>query len=116
MVMGVISDVIVDLRERWRRRGETVDEWILSLDGRDLALLSGRGMDDMFWSWYRVTPLHAAFAPILLDREPWNRCRFSYRHRVSGRAVSSWSAAGDPPSMREGELRILLRWFASVDR
>lgn len=100
----------------WRtRRAERIAEWLVSLDGQDLAVLSDPVHEDMLWSWYRVTPLHPSFVPRLLDGEAWNRCRFSVRHRHSGRRVQTFSAGGMPTEPVVHGYRILLRWFVPLD-
>lgn len=101
---------------RWRAwRAERVCEWLVSLDGQDLAVLSDAVHEDMFWSWHRVQPLHASFLPRLLDEEAWDRNRFSVRHRHSGRRVSTFAGGGAPPQPWQGSYRILLRWFTPLD-
>jgi len=96
-----------------RRWTEPVDEWILSLGEEDLAVLSHGRTDDMFWSWYRLMPLHPAYLSKLMDSDLWTRCRFSYRHRVSGRKVSSFLSGGLPgPVATDDGLQVLMRWFS----
>lgn len=101
------------LQVRWTERS---NEWLLSLDGRDLGVLSEPTYDDMFWSWWRVTPLHPLFVPRLLDPTVWSGVRFRVRHRQSGREVSTFSALGAPtPIEDERGLRVLLRSFSPRD-
>src|SRR5262249_235851 len=60
------------LWREWRiRRAERVGEWIVSLDGRDLAILDQPTFHDMFWDWLRVTPLHPSFVAPLMDPDAW---------------------------------------------
>lgn len=115
-MLSSLADVLGWPFRAWRRAREPqVSEWLLSLDGQDLAVLSDPVYEDMFWDWYRVTPLHPKFVPRVLDAEAWNRVRFQVRHRQSGLEVSTFSAGGGPPRREGHVLRVLLRSFTPLD-
>ena len=62
-------------------REETVDEWIIELDGDDLGRLTNAIFTDMFWKTYTVI----GDDPRLFDDSLWETSRFSFRHAISGR-------------------------------
>ena len=80
--------VLVPKWRAWlRRREEPRDEWVLSLDGKDLAILDKRQRIDASWSGFRVRPFTPEDVNLLTERELWDRGRFRFRHKVSGRPV-----------------------------
>lgn len=102
-----------EVRAWARRRAECADEWLVALDGEDLALLSGGTREDMFWSRYRLTPLHSHYRARLMDAHLWTTGRFSFRHRFSGREVSTFLAGyQDRPLETDEGLTVSLRWFS----
>ena len=110
---SVAYSVAPDLRERareWlRRREEPVDEWILSLDGKDLATVTDREFVDMFWGGFSVRPFSAEDVFVLTDKELWEQCRFRFRHKASGREVRAFNEGHQPDSERPGDLRVVVR-------
>lgn len=81
------------------------DEWILSLDGKDLAILTDREQVEQFWCAFRVEPLAPENVALLTDTKLWDGCRFRYRHKTSGRVAAH--AFGWPP--KADDMRAFMR-------
>lgn len=76
------------------------DEWILSLNGKDLAILKDREQGDQFWHCYCVVPLAPEHVSVLTGTTVWDSGRFRYRHRVTGRIARATGLPLLPDDMR----------------
>jgi hypothetical protein len=94
----VLSDLIAYLREcratRQRARLEVVDEWIVSLDGDDIGVLTDSVVTDMFWKQLRVVGDDAR----LFDESLWLQCRFRFRHAQHGHYAAHAFCGGLRPT------------------
>ena len=80
----LLSDLIACLRERRatreRARLDVIEDWIVTLDGDDIGVLTDSVVTDMFWKRLRVV----GDDPRLFDASLWNQCRFRFRHALHG--------------------------------
>ncbi len=104
------SPYVIEYVQRWRRRRvEPVDEWIVSLDGADVAILKDPVFVEMFWTGFTVVPIDESKLPLIYNARLWHNCRFEFRHRISGRIARAFSSASDAGVPTPASMQVVMR-------